>query len=83
MQNIPKKEFPRPERQRSRWLNLNGEWDFRLFPEGQETDERLFARSRASYNRLIVVPFSWTCPLSNVEKDVAGVGWYRRTLLHW
>ena len=80
MQNIPKKEFPRPERQRSRWLNLNGEWDFRLFPEGHEADERLFARSRAAYNRRIVVPFSWACPLSKVEEDVAGVGWYRRTV---
>ena len=80
MQNIPKKEFPRPERQRSRWQNLNGEWDFMLFPEGKEADERLFAQSRAGYNRRIVVPFTWTCPLSKVEEDVAGIGWYRKVV---
>ena len=34
-QMIPKKEFPRPERERRRWLNLNGDWDFKLFPAGE------------------------------------------------
>ncbi len=80
MHSIPKKEFPRPERQRSRWQNLNGEWNFKLFPEGNEADERLFAQSRAEYDRRIVVPFTWTCPLSKVEEDVAGIGWYGRTV---
>lgn len=80
MQTIPKPEFPRPERQRGRWLNLNGSWDFRLFPEGTEAEERIFAQDRAEYDRTIVVPFTWTCPLSEVEEDVAGIGWYRRTV---
>lgn len=26
------------------------------------------------------MPFTWTCPLSEVEEDVAGIGWYRRTV---
>lgn len=34
MKSIPKPEFPRPERQRHDWQNLNGEWEFCLFPEG-------------------------------------------------
>ena len=78
MNSIPKPEFPRPERQRARWLNLNGEWGFRLFPAGSETAEKGFAAHRADYDRAIQVPFSWTCPLSGVQENAAGVGWYRR-----
>lgn len=26
------------------------------------------------------MPFTWTYPLSEVEEDVAGIGWYRRTV---
>ena len=75
---IPKPEFPRPDRQRKAWKNLNGQWQFRLFPAGQEADEQLFARDRSVYDRSIQVPFSWTSPLSGVKENVAGVGWYRR-----
>ena len=81
MHKIPKPEFPRPEKQRIDWLNLNGEWDFRLFPEGNETQEKVFAASRQEYDRTIVVPFTWACPLSKVNGDVAaGIGWYRRSV---
>ena len=47
MHKIPKPEFPRPEKQRIDWLNLNGEWDFRLFPEGDEVQEKSFRRFAA------------------------------------
>lgn len=79
-QTIPKKEFPRPERQRRTWLNLNGDWDFKLFPAGEEAAEQAFAAARTAYDRTIVVPFSWTAPLSKVQENVAGIGWYRRTV---
>lgn len=79
-QMIPKKEFPRPERERRRWLNLNGDWDFKLFPAGEEAAEQTFADGRADYDRTIVVPFSWVAPLSKVQENVAGIGWYRRTV---
>lgn len=78
MNTIPKPEYPRPERQRARWLNLNGTWDFQLFPEGAEADEAAFAQTRAAYAQQITVPYSWVCPLSGVEQNVAGTGWYRR-----
>lgn len=76
--NIPKPEFPRPEREREHWMNLNGEWDFQLFPAGTESEEAAFSKERITYTEHITVPFTWTCPLSGVEKDVAGIGWYRR-----
>lgn len=80
MHAIPKPEFPRPEKRRENWLNLNGQWDFRLFPAGAEEAEKSFAANRSAYDREIAVPFSWVCPLSGVEEDVAGIGWYRRAV---
>lgn len=44
MAAIPRSEFPRPDRIRNDWLCLNGEWDFALFPAGQEAQEADFAR---------------------------------------
>jgi len=76
MHAIPKPEFPRPEKRREGWLNLNGQWDFKLFPAGNEDAEKAF--DRAGYDREITVPFSWVCPLSGVQENVAGIGWYRR-----
>ena len=76
MHAIPKPEFPRPEKRRESWLNLNGSWQFELFAAGSEAAEKAF--DRANYTRTIQVPFSWVCPLSGVEEKVAGIGWYRR-----
>ena len=59
---------------------MNGQWDFRLFPAGAEEEEKAFAANRSAYDRAIAVPFSWVCPLSGVEEDVAGIGWYRRAV---
>ena len=80
MCNIPKPEFPRPEKRRESWLNLNGAWDFKLFPQGSEAAEQAFAAARSDYDRTITVPFSWVCPLSGVAENVAGIGWYRREI---
>ena len=78
MNQIPKPEFPRPEKRRESWLNLNGEWKFQLFPTGSEEAEKAFAADRAQYDRTIQVPFSWVCPLSGVKENTAGIGWYQR-----
>ncbi|MGI6174461.1 MAG: glycoside hydrolase family 2 protein [Christensenellales bacterium] len=80
MVTIPKPEFPRPDKQRDAWMNLNGQWDFRLFPAGREDAEKAFAKNRAEYDREIAVPFSWVAPLSGVAENVAGIGWYRRSV---
>ena len=78
MNAIPRPEFPRPEKRRENWMNLNGQWDFRLFPEGAEEAEKAFAEARGDYDRAITVPLSWVCPLSGIAENVAGIGWYRR-----
>lgn len=64
--SIPKPAFPRPDRKRENWLNLNGEWDFSLNSDALDGK--------------IVVPYSWTSPLSGVEKDEKGTGYYRRSV---
>ena len=78
MCHIPKPEFPRPEKRRESWLNLNGSWDFKLFPEGSEEAEKAFVPVRSDYDRKITVPFSWVCQPSGIGENVAGIGWYRR-----
>ena len=71
---IPKMEFPRPDRQRSDWLNLNGEWEFRLFENGENE------AAAEGFDSKIIVPFSWSSPLSGIGKNVKGVGWYKKTV---
>lgn len=78
MTNIPKPEFPRPEKRRENWFNLNGTWDFKLFPSGSEESEKVFASNREGYDQKIIVPFSWGSPLSGVETNDAGIGWYKK-----
>lgn len=70
---IPKPEFPRPDRARANWKNLNGGWDFKLLRETGAED------APGGYDRKITVPFSWSSPLSGVSENVPGIGWYRRT----
>ncbi|HIZ55584.1 MAG TPA: glycoside hydrolase family 2 [Firmicutes bacterium] len=65
MTAIPKPSHPRPDKMRAAWLNLNGEWDFSFDNE--------------ALDRKIVVPFTWTCPLSEIAEDRRGTAWYRRT----
>ncbi|MGI6240159.1 MAG: glycoside hydrolase family 2 protein [Christensenellales bacterium] len=70
---IPKPEFPRPDRRRADWKNLNGTWDFKLLTAAGAGDEP------GGYDRAITVPFSWASPLSGVGENCAGIGWYQRT----
>ena len=79
MIDLPRAEHPRPDLKRKNWLNLNGAWDFRLFPLSEDESERCFDRN--SYNESITVPFSWAAPASGIGRDVPGTGWYRRSAI--
>jgi hypothetical protein len=58
-------EHPRPDFERSQWLNLNGQWDFGF---------------NEKFGGKITVPFCWESELSGVHKKTGETtGWYRRS----
>jgi beta-galactosidase/beta-glucuronidase len=61
----PRPDYPRPNLRRSRWLNLNGEWEF-------GTGEK------ARFDRRIIVPFCPESELSGIAELPGDVVWYRR-----
>jgi beta-galactosidase/beta-glucuronidase len=74
---IPRPEYPRPQFQRSHWLNLNGEWQF----DFDDADCGLIERWYDAHNfsRSILVPFAYQAPLSGIgTNDIHDVVWYRR-----
>ncbi len=73
----PRPEYPRPQLQRKRWINLNGKWSFEKDNACIGLDLKYQERDRLSGE--IIVPF---CP----ESKLSGVGstefmygvWYRK-----
>jgi len=76
---IPLPEHPRPDFERSQWVNLNGEWQFRFDPESAGEAAGWAAPTAAAFPERITVPFPWGSKLSGLEKR-ADLGWYRRTV---
>ncbi len=52
-------EYPRPQLERNSYINLNGEWDYAILPQGEEL---------TAYEGKILVPFSPESILSGVER---------------
>ncbi len=77
---IPRPEHPRPDWQRSRWLNLNGEWDFRFDSNDQGQSERWQNGESSISGAKINVPFSWVSPLSGIGENRKGIAWYSRSV---
>ena len=77
-QVIPLPEHPRPDFMRADWLNLNGSWEFRFDRENIGEQHKWFENA-ATFDKKIMVPFSWGCRLSGVENE-ADIGWYARTI---
>lgn len=68
----PLPEYPRPQMQRSNWMNLNGLWNYSI------TDSA--ASAPQSYQGNILVPFAIESSLSGVGKTVGkdSLLWYNR-----
>lgn len=66
-------EYPRPQLERTDWVNLNGEWEYAIKPKGQAEP--------ASFDGNILVPFAVESSLSGVQKKVGENNelWYKRT----
>lgn len=77
--NIPRQEHPKPQFERKKWKNLNGEWDF-CFDNGKSGQARRLYREFGSYDRKIVVPFCVESELSGIGcKDFINGVWYKRS----
>ncbi len=76
---IPRPEYPRPQFERTDWLNLNGTWsyEFDFSESGMERD--LFKSE--GFKDPIIVPFCPESPLSGVNhKDFINQMWYHRNI---
>lgn len=79
LKQIPRPEHPRPQFERERWINLNGEWTYR-FDFGKSGRAQGLAKSAGFENR-INVPFCPESELSGVgHKDFIECLWYHRTI---
>ncbi|NBB20771.1 glycoside hydrolase family 2 [Runella sp. CRIBMP] len=76
--NIPLPEHPRPDWERTNWLNLNGDWEFRFDKEDAGLKQG-WGKGTQKFPLTIHVPFPWGAPLSGV-KDEADIAWYQRTI---
>ena len=66
-------EYPRPQLERTAWLNLNGEWEYAIRDRGQAEPE--------TFDGKILVPFAVESSLSGVQKEVKETQelWYKRS----
>ncbi len=77
--SIPRPEYPRPQFERSDWINLNGIWTC-VFDFGKSGMERGLASSRG-FDREILVPFCPESRLSGIgHKDFIEMMWYHRII---
>ena len=77
-QDIPLPEHPRPDFQRTAWVNLNGTWQFR-FDAVDEGVAQAWPQGKVDFPLAITVPFPWGSALSGLP-DTAKIGWYARTV---
>ena len=76
---IPRSEYPRPHFDRSHsWLTLNGEWDFAPDPADRGLNAGWHRPGVAPWPQIIIVPFAWETPASQVGQQWLPIAWYRR-----
>src|SRR4030042_4171996 len=77
LSDIPLKEHPRPDFERSAWQNLNGYWHFAADSAAAGEKEN-WQDNPGSFASKILVPFSWASPLSGISMPEINIGWYAR-----
>ena len=77
-QPIPLPEHPRPDFERTDWVNLNGVWEFEFDSLNVGLDKK-WQTGNAVFPHKINVPFPWGSALSGV-KDEADFAWYKRKI---
>ena len=77
---IPRSEHPKPQFERPRWMNLNGQWDC-CIDNGRSGEARKLYEIFTSYDKKITVPFCVQSALSGLGiKDFTYGIWYKRTV---
>ena len=64
-QQLPRAEYPRPQFERSEWVNLNGEWSYTFDFVGSGLERKLYASK--GFDGKITVPFCPESKLSGVQ----------------
>ncbi len=76
---IPRPEYPRPQFERSEWINLNGNWTY-VFDQGKSGKEQHLENSKG-FDKTIIVPFCPESKLSGVaHTDFIDAMWYHRKI---
>lgn len=76
---IPRAEYPRPQFERTDWMNLNGQWSY-TFDFGKSGMNRHFYESKG-FEGSITVPFCPESELSGVKyTDFIPAMWYHRKI---
>lgn len=74
-------EYPRPQLERHKWTNLNGEWDFAFDDADLGLSEAWFLENSGAFQQKIQVPFVFQSEESGInDRSVHNVVWYRKTL---
>ena len=77
---IPRPEHPKPQFERTDWINLNGEWGF-AFDFGESGMEREWQNDPSVFDKKITLPFCPESKLSGIEyKDFMPAVWYHRQI---
>lgn len=78
--STPRAEYPRPQFERSEWINLNGEWQFQIDSKFEGKQNKLY-ESDARLSDKIIVPFAPESKLSGVgNTNHMDAVWYKRTV---
>lgn len=73
-------EQPRPDWERSDYVNLNGWWDF-AFDSREEGQEKEWYSPDKKFDQMINVPFCWESSLSGIQNpDYKGQAWYQKKI---
>lgn len=76
---VPRPEYPRPQFERTDWVNLNGTWSYDFDFSKSGIERSLF--DTEGFGKSIIVPFCPESPLSGVDyKDFINAMWYQRNI---
>jgi beta-galactosidase/beta-glucuronidase len=78
--SVPRHEYPRPQFERSEWLNLNGSWNFEFDDLNKGVEEKWIEGH--DFSQKIIVPFSYQSELSGIgQTEFHDLVWYEREFM--